>query len=181
MITAAAPLAAVDTAAETETKVFKVRIRGALADVWREITKTDEVQKVMFNMRLDSTLEVGAKVFMRSPDGKTTGIVGEVLAFEPMRKYAHTFKFTSYDEAACTVVHTLDEDGDEVVYTMMCEGMVKGDQTTKQMTQGGDLIVKNLKAIIETGALPFGTRALYLLFALTAPFAPKKLRSENWQ
>ena len=47
--------------AELQTKVFKIRIRGSVDDVWREITKTNEVQGVMFNMKLDSTLKVGER------------------------------------------------------------------------------------------------------------------------
>lgn len=163
------------------TKVFTVRIKGTLDAVWKEITKTDEVQKVMFNMKLNATLAPGERLLLTSPDGKYTNIVGEVLAYEPKRLYAHTFKFTSYDEAACRVTHELEEDGDEVVYKMTCEDMVAGDKTTKQMSQGGDMIAGNLKAIVETGKLPLGTRALYTLFALMAPFAPARLKTENWQ
>ncbi len=47
--------------AELQTKVFKIRIRGSVDDVWREITKTNEVQGVMFNMKLDSTLKFGER------------------------------------------------------------------------------------------------------------------------
>ena len=51
--------------------------------------------------------------------------------------------------------------------------MSKGTKTTKQMKQGGQMIVNNLKSIIETGKLPFGTRVLYLLFKLMAPSRPR--------
>ena len=64
---------------------------------------------------------------------------------------------------------------------MTCTEMVADTKTTKQMTRGGDMIAKNLKTIVETGKLPFGTRVLYGIFALTAPFSPKKTLTENWQ
>ncbi len=161
-------------------KIFSVRIKGTLEAVWREITKTDEVQGVMFNMRLDSTMSPGAPIRLRSPDGKYTGIIGEILELVPQSKYVHTFKFTSYDEAPCTVIHELEEDGDEIVYRMICDDLVEGDKTTKQMTQGADLILKNLKSVVEKGRLPMSTRVLYGIFALTAPFTPKRLLSANW-
>ena len=93
---------------ELQTKVFKTRIRGTIADVWREITKTDEVQGVMFNMKLDSSLEVGDRAHYLSPDGKYTGIVGEVLEFEAPRRYAHSFKFTNHEEPGCKVLHEVE-------------------------------------------------------------------------
>ena len=48
------------------------------------------------------------------------------------------------------------------------------------MKGGADMIAKNLKSIVETGRLPFGTRMLYVLFRVMAPLTPKKCRSENW-
>ena len=171
---------------DAQTKVFKTTIRGSVADVWREVTKTEEVQGVMFNMQLHSTLEVGAPAHYRSPDGKYTGIVGEVLEFQPPAagsagRYAHSFKFTQYDEPGCHVLHEVEDTGDgQVEYRMTCSQMAPGTKTTKQMSQGGDMIVKNLKALVETGSLPFATRVLYGLFALMAPFSPKKTLTEAW-
>ena len=89
---------------EVQMKVFKIRIRGSVHDVWREITKTNEVQGVMFNMKLDSTLRVGERAHYLSPNGKYTGIVGDVLEFEPPHRYAHSFKFTNYEEPGCNVL-----------------------------------------------------------------------------
>jgi hypothetical protein len=39
---------------EGDRAVFRVVIRGSIDSVWREITKTDELQKCMFKMRLDT-------------------------------------------------------------------------------------------------------------------------------
>lgn len=39
---------------ESERAVFKIFIRGSIEAVWHEITKTDEPQLCMFNMRLDT-------------------------------------------------------------------------------------------------------------------------------
>jgi hypothetical protein len=67
-----------------------------------------------------------------------------------------------------------------VEYTLTHENMPAGTKTTKQMNQGGAMIVKNLKAIIERGRPPFSTRLLYRMFRLMEPLMPKKCRSENW-
>lgn len=165
---------------DLERAVFKTFIKGSIEDVWREITKTDEVQKVMFNMKMDCDLAVGAPWRMRSKDGKYTGIVGEVLEYEPPRRYAHTFRFTSYDDPPCVMRYELEEVEGGVNFTMISEQMPVGTKSTKQMKQGGQMIIDNLKSIVETGKLPFSTRLLYVLFAATAPFTPAKLKSENW-
>jgi len=165
---------------ERVKEVFRVHIRGRIEDVWREITKTDEVQKVMFNMKLDSTLEPGAPVRMRSPDGKYTAVVGEVVELDPPRRYAHTFRFTQLDDPPCLVTYDLVEKEGGVEFTLTCDRLVPGSKTAKQMKQGGGMIVRNLKAIVETGKLPFGTRVLYAFFKLMTPLTPKKCRSENW-
>jgi hypothetical protein len=97
--------------------VSRVVLKGKIADVWREITKTDEPQLAMF---------------------------------------AHTMKFTAYDDPYCRV-------------------------TGKAMRQGGDFIAATLKAVIETGRPPVLTRMISALFSVLAPvMTPAKSRSEHW-
>ena len=170
--------------AETDERVrcvSRIIIRGAIEDVWREITKTDEIQGCMFNMRLHTPgLKPGAPIRMRSGDGKYTGVVGEVLEFDPPHRYAHTFKFTQYDDPPCKVTYELKEVEGGVEFTLISDDLSAGTQTEKQMRRGGNMIARALKAIVETGKPPFGTRVLYGIFKLTAPLTPKKCLSKNW-
>jgi uncharacterized protein YndB with AHSA1/START domain len=166
---------------ESEKMVFKIFIRGPIEAVWREITKTDAPQLAMFNMKLDTDgLRPGGQIRMRSPNGKYTAIVGEVLEFQPPHRYVHTFRFTQYDDAPCTVIHELKEVAGGVEYTLTHENVPVGTKTEKQMNQGGSLIVNTLKSVIERGRPSFGVRLLYLLFKVLGPLTPKKCRSENW-
>ena len=166
---------------ESERAVFKVFIRGSIEAVWHEITKQDVPQLCMFNMKLDTDgLEPGGQIRMRTASGKNTGVVGEVLEIQPPHRYVHTFRFTQYDDPPCTVIHELKEVAGGVEYTLTHENMPAGTKTAKQMNQGGALIVKTLKSVIERGRPPFGVRLLYLLFKLTEPLMPAKCRSENW-
>lgn len=164
----------------SETAVFKIHIDGPLEAVWREVTKTHEVQRAMFNMRLDGQLAVGAPIRYQSANGKYTGIVGEVLELEPMTRYVHTFQFTSYDDPPCRVAHELREVNGGVEYVMTCTELPPNTKSTKQMVQGGHMIARNLKSLVERGRVPFGTALLYGLFRVMEPFSPAKLRSENW-
>ncbi|MCH8808010.1 MAG: hypothetical protein IH986_18240 [Planctomycetes bacterium] len=67
-----------------------------------------------------------------------------------------------------------------VEFTLISDDLSAGTQTEKQMRRGGNMIARALKAIVETGKPPFGTRVLYGIFKLTAPLTPKKCLSENW-
>jgi uncharacterized protein YndB with AHSA1/START domain len=165
----------------TESAVFKVTIKGPIDAVWREITKTDSVQRAMFNMRLHTPgLKPGAPFQMRSKDGKVVGIVGEVLEFDPPHRYVTTFKFTRFDDPPCKITYELREVAGGTEFVMTLDDLPPGTVTSKQMLQGSALILNTLKSLVETGKLPLGTRVLYTIFALLGPLAPKKTRAENW-
>lgn len=166
---------------ETKPRLFRVLIRGSLQDVWDEITRTDEPIAAFFNSRMHvGRLQAGSKLAMRSPDGKYTGVVGEILEVDPPRRFAHTFRFTSLDDPPCKVIYDLEEVAGGVQFTLTIEDLPEGTKTAKQMVQGGTLIVNTLKSVIETGRPSAGTRMLFALFKLMAPFTPKRCRSEHW-
>lgn len=166
---------------EKEKAVFEVFIEGSIEDVWKEITKTDEIQGAMFNTRMHTDgLKPGGKIRMRSGNGKYTAVVGEVTEFDPPHRYAHTFRFTNFDDPPCMVIYDLKQEGSGVRFTLTVDDMPSGTKTAKQMKQGGTMIVNTLKAIIETGRPTFGIRMLYVLFKLMEPFSPASTRSENW-
>jgi uncharacterized protein YndB with AHSA1/START domain len=170
-----------ETQSPTTSAVYKVVIRGTIEAVWREITKTDSVQQAMFNMRLHTTgLRPGAPIRVRTKSGRYTPIVGEVLEYDPPVRYAHTFRFTQYDDPPCKVIYELREVPEGVEFTLRVEDVPAGTKTAKQMMQGNQLIVNTLKAVIETGRPSFGVRILYRLFRVLEPLSPKKTRTENW-
>lgn len=170
-----------DEEIETKRLVAKIFIAGSIDDVWHEITKTDELQAAIFNMRLHTNgLKLGGHIRMRTDDGKYTGVVGEILAWDPPHRYGHTFRFTNYNDPPCRVFYDLEEVEGGVEFTLTAEGVPVGTKTEKQMTSGADFIVKNLKAIVETGRPPLGTRIMYRMFRLMAPFSPKATLTENW-
>ena len=149
--------------------------------MWREITKTDEPQQAFFNSRMHVIgLKPGSPIRMRSPEGKYTAVVGDILEVDPPRRLSHTLRFTAYDDPYCRVTYDLREVEGGVEFTLTSEEVPVGTKTARDMTQGGDLIAKTLKAIVETGHPPLGTRLLFVLFKLMAPFNPRSTRSENW-
>ena len=166
---------------ETEKLVFRVHIEGTIEDVWREITKTDEAQQCMFNAWLHTDgLEPGGKVRMRTASGKYTSVVGEILEFDPPHRYAHTFRFTNYDDPPCTMTYELKQVEGGVEFTLTADGVPVGTKTGKQVKQGGKMIVDTLKAVVETGRPPLFTRMLYRVFAVLEPLSPARCKTEHW-
>lgn len=166
---------------QREKAVFKIFIRGPIEKVWHEITKTDAAQGCFFNAWLNTPgLRVGAPVAMRTKSGRFTLVVGEVLEYDPPRRYAHTFRFTTYDDPPCKVIYDLKEVAGGTEFTLTVEDMPAGSKTARDMTKGGKAIVETLKAIVETGKPAFGTRVMYALMGAMEGVLPKRARSENW-
>lgn len=166
---------------KTTKAVSKIFISGSIQDVWRELTKTGEVQKCFFNNVMHRTgLRPGAVVQMRTISNKYVGVVGEILEVDPPHKFSMTFKFTNFDDPYCKVTHLLKEVEGGVEYTLVSEDIPVGTKTEKQMGSGGDLIVKVLKDTIEKGKPSFGVRMLFVLFKVMEPFSPAKCKVEHW-
>lgn len=166
---------------ETTKLVHRIHIKATIQEVWDALTKEGEVLPFFFNSVLHTTtLAPGAPMRMRSPDGKYTGVVGEVLEIEPPHRYVTTFKFTNFDDPVCKVTHELKEVDGGVEYTLTSEQIPPGTKTEKQMKQGGDFIVKTLKGVVETGRPPFTSRLILTMIGLFSWMTPKQCLSEHW-
>ena len=152
---------------KTTKQVQRITINATIQEVWDVLTKQGNVLPFFFNSVLHTTtLTPGAPMRMRSPDGKYTGVVGEVLEIDPPHRYVTTFKFTAFDDPPCKVTHELKEVEGGVEYTLTSEEIPSDTKTEKQMRQGGDFIVKTLKAVVETGKPPFMSRLILLMISL---------------
>lgn len=161
--------------------VYKVKINAPVERVWSELVKTDQALPFFFGSVCSTPgLEAGAPMAMRSPDGKYTSVVGEVIEFSPPHRYAHTFKFTNMDDAPCKVFYELAEVEGGTEFTMITENVPAGTKTAKSMAQGAGFITANLKSLVETGKPTFGGKMILGMIKLMTPLTPKQCRSENW-
>ncbi|MEM8932262.1 MAG: SRPBCC domain-containing protein [Acidobacteriota bacterium] len=161
--------------------VFRIDIRGTIDDVWTELVRTDGPQRAMFNTVLHTDgVAPGGQLRMRSLNGRYTGVVGEYLTVERPMRLSHTMRFTNFDDPPATIVYHLEDLGGSVRVTMTVENIPVGTKSAKQLRQGGPFILKNLKAILETGKPTLGARILYVLFGLLEPLSPASSRSEHW-
>ena len=164
------------------TLVSRIVIKAKIEDVWREITKTDEPQPAMFQSQMHRlTLDAGSPIRMRTPDGKYTSVVGEVLEADPPFRFSHTMKFTAYDDPYCKVTYDLREVEGGTEFTLTSERVPAGTKTHKAMARGGDFIAKTLKSVLERGRAPLGTRAIYGVMGLLTPLiTPDRSKSTHW-
>lgn len=166
---------------ETSKQLYRVTIEASLQAVWDVLTKQGEPLPFFFGSVLHTTgLKPGAPIRMRTPDNQYTGVVGEVLEFEPPHRYSHTFRFTSLDEPPCKVTYLLEEVADGVQLTLISELIPPGTKTESYMDDGGKFITQTLKALVETGKPPLKSRLILTMIRLTQWTTPKRCRSENW-
>ncbi len=166
---------------ETSRFVHSIRIEAPIQAVWNTLTEAGVVQPFFFNSVLHTTrLAPGAPMRMRTPDGKYTGVVGEVLEFEAPHRYVTTFLFTNFDDPLCRVAHDLREVDGGVEYTLTSEEVPVGTRTAKQMSQGGALITEVLKATVEGRRPAWKYRFILKMISLFSFASPKQSRSEHW-
>lgn len=165
-----------------DKQFYRITIAASIDAVWSQLVKTDEMLPFFFGSVCDcKDMTVGAPFAMRSPNGKYTSVVGEVLDFSPPYRYSHTFKFTNYDDAPCTVTYELKEVESGVEFTLITENVPAGTKTESSMAQGGSYITNNLKSVVETGKATFSGKLILFMIGITAGFTPKQCLSEHWQ
>lgn len=166
---------------ESAPAVFRVVINAPIERVWQELTNTNEVLPFFFNSRLDTNgLTPGGQIRMCTKSGKYTGVIGEVLEYDPPHRYSHTFKFTQLDDPPCTVTYELKPLDGSTEFTLTASALPIGMKTEKYMRQGGEFIISTLKAVVEGKPLSLGARFTLLMCALMEPLTPRRALSENW-
>ena len=167
--------------AESNRLVSKILIRGSIDAIWRELTKNNEPQAAVFNAWLHAqALVPGAKLQMRTGDGKNVLVIGTVLDFNPPHRFAHTFRFTQYDDPECTVIYELKPVSDGVEVSLIVENLPVGTRTAKEMQSGSTMILNTLKAVVETGKPSLGIRVMYWLFSKMGFMLPARTKAEHW-
>ncbi|MBL8817986.1 MAG: SRPBCC domain-containing protein [Planctomyces sp.] len=167
---------------ELVQQVAKVIIKAPIQKVWDALTQEGVVLEHFFGsvMHTSGGIKPGSQLRMRTPNGKYTGVVGEILECDPPHRFSHTFRFTNFEDQPCRVTYELKEVDGGVEFTLISDRIPQGTKTEKQMAQGGPFICDVLKSVVETGRPSFGKRMILGIIRLTSPMSPAACRSEHW-
>lgn len=161
--------------------VSKIVIAGSQEAIWRELTKQGEPQAAVFNAWLHAqSLEPGRHMQMRTGSGGKVIVVGEVLEFDPPNRFAHTFRFTEYDDPPCTVIYELRPVEGGIQVSLIVENLPLGTRSARSMDSGSRSILNTLKRVVETGRPALGTRLMYALFDRMEFVLPARCDAVHW-
>jgi uncharacterized protein YndB with AHSA1/START domain len=90
--TTAAGQTRVPHAAAGSTQVYVLYINAPAATVWDAITEPAQVARFFHGLRLEADYRVGGRMRSLSPDGTAEWGNNEVLAYDPPRRLAHTWR-----------------------------------------------------------------------------------------
>lgn len=162
-----------------ERQVHVVEINAPVAEVWAEITKLKQIQKPMFGTVLDTDFKPGSRMLYRSEDGRRVFILGEVREFDPPRRFVHTFRFTQLDESPTLVEWDLEETAGVTRVKVTHSKFVDQRRTAESVRTSWANILKNIKAVVETGNVPLKTRLMLGMMSAFIFMAPKATLREN--
>jgi uncharacterized protein YndB with AHSA1/START domain len=161
--------------------VFRIVIAGSQGAIFEELTATSRPLPAIFNSRMHTTgLRPGARMQMRTVSGGHVIVEGDILEYDPPRRFVHTHRFTQHDDPVCRVTYELKPVEGGVEVTLTVDDLPAGTKTAKGMQDGGDFILRNLKAIVEKGRPPIGTRLMYLAFGALEFVLPSKTKTRHW-
>jgi uncharacterized protein YndB with AHSA1/START domain len=158
--------------------VISIHIAVPVQRVWDEITSTGRVQRALYNTVLDTTLEPGARLRYYSPDRKRVFIVGRVVAVDPPRRFAHTYRFTTRDEPETLVTWELREEAGGCRVTVTHAGWTAAHHAPHTVAAGWREILGLLKHELETGRIPVKTRLLYAVMGWFTFLLPRTTRAD---
>lgn len=160
--------------------VTSIHIDVPVQRVWDEITKTGVVQRSLYNTVLDCDLTPGSRLRYYSPDRSRVFIVGEVIEVVPLRKFSYTYTFTTWKpgEAATLVTWELFEESGGCRVTVTHSGWTAGHKAHPKTAAGWQEILGLLKRELETGDIPFKTKAMYRVMNWFLFAMPKTTKTE---
>jgi uncharacterized protein YndB with AHSA1/START domain len=160
-------------------QVLSIDISVPIDRVWHELTKTGAIQRAMNNTVLEGSLTPGSKLRWYSPSKQRVFVVGEVVEVSPPKKFSHTWKFTMSPDAPTLVTWELAAIPGGCRVTMTHSRWAEDAKMYKSVATTWAEILRLLKLDLESGDIPFGTKAKYWMFSAMEFALPKTTSVEE--
>lgn len=161
----------------TSPKIASIFIDAPAQRVWDELTKTDGLQRALYNTMLHSDLVPGSRLRYTSVDGKRVFVVGEVIEVTPPRRFVHTYLMTMDPDLQTVVAWDLADEGGGCRVTLTHSGWTDEHRTMDKTIKSWKQILELLRAEVETGSIPLTTRLSYRAMGLFSFALPKRTSS----
>jgi len=159
--------------------VVSIDINAPVDRVWGEITRTEGVQRPLYNTILDSDLKPGSPVKYLSPDRKRIFVIGRVIDIDPPNMLQHTYMFTSKDEPPTLVTWNLEPIAEGCRVTITHTGWTDEHKAPEKSAGGWREILGLLKSEVETGEIPVKMRVTYWMMGKMMWMMPKTTMAPN--
>jgi uncharacterized protein YndB with AHSA1/START domain len=141
-------------AMEKPRHVYDVYIRATPERVWEAVTSAELTKRWFHGTRLTGELKPGARIQYVSDDG-SAAVEGEVLEFDPPKRFVHTWSANWGPEfagdAPSRVTWELTPMGPTTLLRMTHDGFAGETATYQSISQGWAPILNSLKSLLETG------------------------------
>ncbi|SDP86024.1 Uncharacterized conserved protein YndB, AHSA1/START domain [Lentzea jiangxiensis] len=159
--------------------VHSIVIAAPIEEVWAEMTRLDGKQRAMMDAVLDSTLESGAPLYYRSPDGKRVFVVGRVVEVDPPRLLSHTQRLTMRDDPWTVVSWQLEAVDGGTRVTVRNSGWPEGVKRLDKVDSTWKGILAALKQVVETGDVGSGLKVQYAFMRAFMRAMPASTKTGN--
>lgn len=158
-------------------RVASIFIEASVQKVWDEITKTESLQRALYNTMLQSDFSVGSRLRYTSRDGGRVFVVGEIIEVTPPHRFVHTYLMTMDPDIETTVTWQLEPEGEGCRVTLTHSGWTDEHRTMDKTVKAWGEILDLLKSEVETGSVPAKTRLTYKAMSLFSFALPKRTSS----
>ena len=161
--------------------VFRIVIDGPQQAIFDELTRTDRPLPAIFNAHMHvSKLAPGGRMQMRTVSGGHVIVYGDIVEYDPPRRFVHTHRFAQRDDPVCRVTYELKPVTGGIEVTLTVDDLPLGTKTATEMQRGGPFILDNLKSVVENGRPTLGVRMMYAAMGAMEFVLPAKTKAEKW-
>ena len=152
-------------------------VAAAPEAVWKAFVGTDEPQPYYFDAVLQAELRPGGRWRFVTDDLRRLLASGEILELEPPRRLAQTFAAADLDDPPSRITVELEAVGGGTRVELVHDRFTGETATYRRFRRAHPLALSAMKAVLETGELPWRARFYTAIFKpgmklATAPAEP---------